>query len=260
LENKIDNLDNQKVDKDSLAAEILRLKRFIRNSEFKTMKFLEISEEIWDGHVNEHTETLELENQKPLSFMNGKIMNHINVTNFLRSILSKKQEYIRLFEYSKSQYDKFAEFSPSDNKTVEEIQKEKFLSILSSINLSIISDSEYMKDGEPQIFIQKSSRKQSKQLSKKSTKRSPRIKQYNLKNPIKHPSVQSSSSESLTIIHRPISLSHVPKKPSLRISSSQILQSYPSLPPTSLRKCPQSPKNFYDLKKGLLKEGEVEVG
>lgn len=84
VRNHAEKLETSKLGFDDLNRETLELKRIVRNSEFKFRKYLGISDEEWEKFSESAPNLDNIHNQKPMSFTNEKIMQHIDMTNYLR--------------------------------------------------------------------------------------------------------------------------------------------------------------------------------
>ena len=86
LNGKFESLDQTKIDKDYLSKNILEMKRTLKDSEIKLRRILGISDEQWENFKDGTDFQLALELQKPLSFLNEKIFDHIQMTQYKKSV------------------------------------------------------------------------------------------------------------------------------------------------------------------------------
>ena len=146
VRNHAEKLESSKLGFDDLNRETLELKRIVRNSELKFRKYLGITDEEWEKFSELAPNLDNIQNQKPLSYSNEKIVQHINMTNYLRKSVLSKLEMLNIYKYSTEQYSIFSERHQSGNPSPEEIQKERLLVLLKSINDSLLKESETMKE------------------------------------------------------------------------------------------------------------------
>ena len=99
---KIDALDSKKLNSDKLNKELLNFKRTIKNTEIKTRKYIGISEEEWEGFIS--PEDIE----RPLSFKNQIISDHISMIQCLMKVLKRKKDISRLYAFSDEKFIEFA--------------------------------------------------------------------------------------------------------------------------------------------------------
>ena len=146
LNGKFETLDQTKIDKDYLSKNILEMKRTLKDSEIKLRRILGISDEQWENFKDGTDFQLALELQKPLSFLNEKIFDHIQMTQYKKSVLNSRQEFVKMHRYSVAKYEYFSQGQQSGKQTPEVIQREKYLQILAELNDSIIKLSKNMPD------------------------------------------------------------------------------------------------------------------
>ena len=146
LNDKFEKFDMEKMDKDDLSKSILEMNRMFKDSEIKLRRILGISEEQWENHKDGNDFQLALELQKPLSFLNEKIYDHIQMTQYQKSVLNSRQEFVKMHRYSVNKYEYFIQGQLSGEQTPEVIQRKKYLQILSDLNDSIIRLSKNMPD------------------------------------------------------------------------------------------------------------------
>ena len=146
LQINLERVENEKLGKDMLNKKVLDLKRFVQNTQVKILKMCGISDQLWNNGVTQDTPTVDYETQRPLSFRNEKLLSHITITNFLRSTLKKKSEFVSLHSHSVRQYQILGYEEPTDPDSIEEKQRHNYLEIIHNINQQLLEESEAMKD------------------------------------------------------------------------------------------------------------------